>query len=147
MIVYELLNEKYPSLLVDSPYDNNAYILNRFSDYYIVIVYLSKESYNIAFVVSVTKDMLRSFDSIWIELMIDIGGEALSGKHNIRLGDIVIGCPIKKDGGVFCLSLHDFRYIVLYFSCLYEYFINLGYPHCIQIVVPCVPTCVYQNLE
>lgn len=147
MIVYELLNEKYSSLLVDSPYDNNVYILNRFSDYYIVIVYLSKESYNIVFVISVIKDMLRSFDSIWIELMIDIGGEALSGKHDIRLGNIVIDCSIKKDGDVFYLSLHDFRYIVLYFSCLYKYFINLGYPHCIQIVVPCVPTCVYENLE
>ena len=100
MTVYELLNEKHSLLSIDSPHDDNVYILDRIDDHYIVIAYLSKERYDIVFVVSVAKDMLRSFEFIWIELMIDIGGETLSGKHDIRLEDIVIDCSMKKKGGV-----------------------------------------------
>ncbi len=40
--------------------------------------------------------MLRSFESIQIKLMVGIGGGAPSGKHDIRLGDVVVGCPMKK---------------------------------------------------
>ena len=32
--------------------------------------------------------------------MVGIGGGALSDKHDIRLGDIVVGCLVKKEGGV-----------------------------------------------
>lgn len=32
--------------------------------------------------------------------MVGIGGGALSGKHDIRLGDVVVGCPMKKEGGM-----------------------------------------------
>ena len=46
------------------------------------------------------KDMLRSFESIRIGLMVGIGGGAPSDKHDIRLGDVVVGCPVKKEGGV-----------------------------------------------
>ena len=44
--------------------------------------------------------MLRSFEFIRIELIVGIEEGALSGKYNIRLEDIVIGCSIKKEGGV-----------------------------------------------
>jgi len=49
---------------------------------------------------SVARDILRSFESIRIELMVDVGDEAPSGKHNIRLGDVVIGYPVEKEGDV-----------------------------------------------
>ena len=32
--------------------------------------------------------------------MVGIGGGAPSGKHDIRVGDIVVGYPIKKEGGI-----------------------------------------------
>ena len=96
----ELLDEEHPSLSTDSPHDNNAYTLGRIGDYHIVIAGLLKWRYGIASTASVAKDMLRSFDSIRIGLMIDIGGGAPSGEHNIRLGDVVVGCPVKKEGGV-----------------------------------------------
>ncbi len=32
--------------------------------------------------------------------MVGIGEGAPSDKHDIRLGDILVGCPIKKEGGV-----------------------------------------------
>ena len=64
MVVYELLDEEYPLLLTDSPYNNNAYTLGRIGDYYIIIVYFSKGRYSIASAASVAKDILRSFESI-----------------------------------------------------------------------------------
>ena len=96
----EHLDEKHPLLLIDSPYNNNAYIRGRIGDYNIVIVYLLKGRYNITLAISVAKDMLRSFESIWFRLIVGIGGGAPSGKNNIRLRDIVIDCPIKKEGGI-----------------------------------------------
>ena len=44
--------------------------------------------------------MLRNFESIRIGSIVDIGGEAPNGKHDIRFGDVVVSCPIKKKGGV-----------------------------------------------
>lgn len=96
----ELLDEEHPPLSTDSPHDNNAYTLGRIGDHHIVIACLPKGRYGIASAASVAKDMLRSFESIRIGLMVGIGGGAPSGKHDIRLGDIVVGCPIKKEGGV-----------------------------------------------
>ena len=100
MVACELLDEEHPLLSTDSPYDDNAYTLGRIGDHYIVIVYLPKGRYGIASAASVAKDILRSFESIRIRLMVGIGGGAPSGKYNIRLGNIVVGYPIKKEGGM-----------------------------------------------
>ena len=97
---WELLEEEHSSPPIDSPYDDNNYTLCRIGDHHIVIACLSKGRYGIASAASVAKDMLRSFESIRIGLMVGIGGGAPSRKHDIRLGDIMVGCPIKKEGGV-----------------------------------------------
>ena len=96
----ELLDEEHPSLPTDSPHDDNAYTLGRICDHHIVIACLPKGRYGIASAASVAKDMLRSFESIRIGLMVGIAGGAPSDKHDIRLGDVVVGCPVKKEGGV-----------------------------------------------
>ena len=96
----ELLDEEHPSLPTYSSHDNNTYTLGRIGDHHIVIACLPKGRYGIASAASVAKDMLRSFGSIRIGLMVGIGGGAPSVKHDIRLGDIVVGCPVDKEGGV-----------------------------------------------
>ena len=96
----ELLDEEHPCLPAYSTHDNNAYTLGRISNHYIVIACLPKGRYGIASAAGVAKDMRRSFESVQIRLMVGIGGGAPSDKHDIRLGDIVVGCPIKKEGGV-----------------------------------------------
>ncbi|KAK3167779.1 hypothetical protein OEA41_004225 [Lepraria neglecta] len=96
----ELLDEEHPSLPTDSPHDDNAYTLGRIGDHHILIACLPKGRYGIASAASVAKDMLRSFESIRIGLMVGIGGGAPSDKHDIRLGDIVVGCPMHRKGGV-----------------------------------------------
>ena len=96
----ELLDEEHPSVPTSSLHDDNAYTLGRIGDHHIVIACLPKGRYGIASAASVAKDMLRSFESIRIGLMVGIGGGAPSDKHDIRLGDVVVGCPVKKEGGV-----------------------------------------------
>lgn len=44
--------------------------------------------------------MLHSFECIRIGLTVGIGGGIPSDKHDIRLDDIVVGCPVKKEGGI-----------------------------------------------
>ena len=96
----ELLDEEHPPLSAGSSHDNNAYTLGRIGDHHVVIACLPKGRYGIASAASVAKDLLRSFESIRFGLMVGIGGGAPSSKHDIRLGDIVVGCPIKREGGI-----------------------------------------------
>lgn len=96
----ELLDEEYPSLPALSPYDGNTYTLGRIGDHHVVVACLPKGRYGIASAATVAKDMLRSFESIRIGLMVGIGGGAPSDKHDIRLGDVVVGCPGVRNGGV-----------------------------------------------
>ena len=96
----ELLDEEHPLLSIDSSHDGNAYTLGRIGDHHIVIACLPKWRYGIASAASVAKDMLRSFESIRIGLMVGVGGGAPSDKHDIRLGDVVVGCPKHQVGGV-----------------------------------------------
>ena len=100
MAACELLDEEHLSLPTSSVHDDNAYTLGHIGDHHIVIACLPKGRYGIASAASVAKDMLRSFESIRIGLMVGIGGGAPSDKHDIRLGDVVVGYPVKKEGGV-----------------------------------------------
>ena len=95
----ELLDEEFPLPNV-SPHDSNAYTLGRIGDHHVVVACLPKGRYGIASAATVAKDMLRSFESIRIGLMVGIAGGAPTQKHDIRLGDVVVGCPEGRTGGV-----------------------------------------------
>ena len=94
-----LLDQENPQLPID-PHDSNVYTFGRIGDHNIVIACLPMGRYGTTSAASVAKDMLRSFGSIRIRLMVGIGGGAPSEKHDVRLGDVVIGCPVKSEGGV-----------------------------------------------
>lgn len=96
----ELLDEEHPPLPTVSSHDSNAYTLGRIGDHYVVVACLPKGVYGIVSAATVAKDILRSFESIRIGLMVGIGGGAPSQTHDIRLGDVVIGCPMERTGGV-----------------------------------------------
>ena len=96
----ELLDEEHPPLPTVSSHDSNAYTLGRIGDHHVVVACLPKGVYGIVSAATVAKDILRSFESIRIGLMMGIGGGAPSQKHDIRLGDVVIGCPMERTGGV-----------------------------------------------
>lgn len=92
----ELLNEEYPLLSIASSHDSNAYTLDRVDDHRVVIACLPKNKYGIAFATTMAKNMLRSFESIRIELMMKIENEAPSKKHDIKLDDVIIECPVRR---------------------------------------------------
>jgi nucleoside phosphorylase len=96
----ELLDQEDTSLPSQSPHDSNAYSLGRIGDHNVVIACLPKGRYGITSAANMAKDMLRSFMSIRIGLMVGIGGGAPSEKHDIRLGDVVVSTPTGKTGGV-----------------------------------------------
>lgn len=96
----ELLDDEYLPLPSVSSHDSNAYPLGRIGDHHVVVACLPKGRYGIASAATVAKDMLRSFESIRIGLMVGIGGGAPGDKHDIRLGDVVVGCPVGRSGGV-----------------------------------------------
>ncbi|KAF4949959.1 hypothetical protein FGADI_8560 [Fusarium gaditjirri] len=96
------LDEKHARPQSVSTNDNNNYTLGKIGEHNTVIAVLPQGEYGIAPAASVARDMLHSFPNIRIGLMVGIGGGAPSPKHDIRLGDIVVGAPGNgKHGGVF----------------------------------------------
>jgi nucleoside phosphorylase len=100
VVACELLDEDYPPLPSQSPYDSNAYTPGRIGEHNVVIASPPKEKYGLTSAATVAKDMLRSFSSIRFGLMVGIGGGAPSAKHDIRLGDVVVSSPVGRMGGV-----------------------------------------------
>lgn len=78
--------------------DNNDYTLGRIGGHYVAITVLP--AYGTDTAATVAKDMMRSFPSIRIRLMVGIGGGAPTSKHDIRLGDIVVSVPQNGRSGV-----------------------------------------------
>lgn len=81
------------------PSNENSYHLGRIRDHHVVLTCLPA-SRGTALAAVVANQMIRSFPSIKIGLMVGTGGGVPSGKANIRLGDVVLGNPGKIFGGV-----------------------------------------------
>ncbi|KAF4912142.1 Vegetative incompatibility protein HET-E-1 [Colletotrichum viniferum] len=94
------LEEIHEPPVVVSQRDNNSYVLGRVSGHNVVIASVSGE-YGTASAAGVTRDTILSFPNIRFYLMVGIGSGAPSAKHDIRLGDVVVG-----NRGVF---QYDFR--------------------------------------
>jgi nucleoside phosphorylase len=84
-----------------SPNDKNIYILGKVGKHNVVIAVLPEGEYGTSSAARVGSDMLHSFPNVRIGLMVGIGGGAPSGKHDIRLGDVVVSAPRDGKGGVF----------------------------------------------
>lgn len=100
VVACELLDEEYAVRDLDYKKDENTYACGRIGQHKVVISCLPKGRYGLTSAASVARDMLRSFPSIRFGLMVGIGGGVPSKKHDIRLGDIVVGCPTETFGGV-----------------------------------------------
>ena len=94
-----LLDTEHPPLPQKSK-DNNSYTLGQIGSHNVVIACLPEGSYGTNLAASHAQDMLRSFESIRIGLMVGIGGGAPSKKNDIRLGDVVVSIPSGQTGGV-----------------------------------------------
>lgn len=96
----ELLDEEHDGPRFVSPNDSNDYALGKMGEHNIVIAVLPDGAYGTASAANVATNMLSSFYNIRIGLMVGIGG-GVPGKHDVRLGDIVVSAPFGGEGGVF----------------------------------------------
>ncbi|KAL3478577.1 purine and uridine phosphorylase [Aspergillus californicus] len=82
------------------PHDHNAYTLGSVGKHNIVIACLPAGEYGIASATTVSTQLLSSFRSIRLGLMVGIGGAVPNDEVDIRLGDIVVSKPTSTHGGV-----------------------------------------------
>ncbi|KAL6838127.1 hypothetical protein V8C40DRAFT_279665 [Trichoderma camerunense] len=101
------LDETHESPKYVSPHDNNDYTLGKIGRHNVAIAVLPCGEYGLASAASVARDMLHSFPNIRIGLMVGLGGGAPSPKHDIRLGDIVVGVSSNGNGSVFQYDYGD----------------------------------------
>ncbi|KAJ5728706.1 uncharacterized protein N7483_003214 [Penicillium malachiteum] len=93
------LDEKHEPVRLP-PGNKDQYTLGRIGNHNVVISVLPMGEYGTASAARVAESMTNSFPNIRIALMVGIGGGAPSRKHDIRLGDIVVGIPDNGEGGV-----------------------------------------------
>lgn len=86
--------------------DNNDYILGKIGNHNIVIAVLPNSEYGLSSAAGVARDMLHSFPNLRVGLLVGIGGGAPSGKHDIRLGDVVVG--VSNNSGKSAVFQYDF---------------------------------------
>ncbi|KAK2468670.1 hypothetical protein H9L39_19829 [Fusarium oxysporum f. sp. albedinis] len=96
----EFLDEEHEGPEYVSPNDTNHYTLGKVGKHNVVIAVLPDNEYGKSSAASVARDMLHSFPNVRIGLMVGIAGGA-PGKHDIRLGDIVVSSAGNGKGGVF----------------------------------------------
>ncbi|KAJ5456170.1 hypothetical protein N7530_011444 [Penicillium desertorum] len=94
------LDEKHEGPEYLSPHNKNDYTLGRVGKHNIVISVLPMGEYGTSSAARVAEDMMHSFPSIRIGLMVGIGGGAPSLSNDIRLGDIVVSIPSNGQSGV-----------------------------------------------
>ncbi|OHW97323.1 NACHT and ankyrin domain protein [Colletotrichum incanum] len=94
------LDEQHPGPEAIAQNDNNTYALGTMGKHNVVIAVMPKKEYGIAAAATVARDMVHSFPNVRIGLMVGVGGGAPSQQHDIRLGDVVVGCRGAGNGGV-----------------------------------------------
>ncbi|KAK1638898.1 ankyrin repeat-containing domain protein [Colletotrichum phormii] len=82
-----------------SPDDTNAYTFGSIGPHNIVIACLPSGQYGTTSAAGLATDMKRTFPSIWIRLMVGIGG-GVPEAGDIRLGDVVVSNPTGASPGV-----------------------------------------------
>lgn len=95
-----MLDEEHQDLLVPRG-DSNQYTLGRIGNHNVVIACLPDGMYGTTSAAIVAKEMLSTFQSIRIGLMVGIGGGVPHlPAYDIRLGDVVVSVPRTTSGGI-----------------------------------------------
>jgi len=80
-------------------HDQNTYVLGGIGKFKIVVACLPKDRVGSVSAAVVGRDMLSTFPKIRLGLLVGIGAGIPSDRHDIRLGDVVIGSD-EASGGV-----------------------------------------------
>ncbi|KAH8802549.1 nucleoside phosphorylase domain-containing protein [Xylogone sp. PMI_703] len=94
-----MLDEQHQDLPIRQ-FDQNIYSLGSIGVHNVVIACLPAGVTGTTSAAKVATDMIRNFTKLRSVLMIGIGGGVPSEKHDIRLGDVVVGMPTGEYGGV-----------------------------------------------
>ncbi|EXJ63522.1 uncharacterized protein A1O5_11571 [Cladophialophora psammophila CBS 110553] len=95
----EILDEEHKDL-EQNEHDDNQYSLGRIGEYNIVIIYLPIGLIGSNPAATVATQIRSTFTSIRFILMVGIGGGVPSAEVDIRLGDVVVSQPHKRNGEV-----------------------------------------------
>ncbi|KAF3804322.1 hypothetical protein GCG54_00000674 [Colletotrichum gloeosporioides] len=94
-----MLDQRHPNIPnMQPPTDTNAYTLGSIGGHNIVIACLPRGQIGVVSAATVATNMVSTFPTIKIGLMVGIGGGVPSNK--VRLGDIVVSSPIGTHPGV-----------------------------------------------
>lgn len=93
-----MLNKEHVCLS-RKPGDSTLYILGELSGHNVILISLSGSQRKGA-AAAVAKNMVHTFPSIKLRLMVSIEGGVPSKKNDIRLGDVVVSMPDGQHDGV-----------------------------------------------
>ncbi|KAG8626574.1 hypothetical protein KVT40_005519 [Elsinoe batatas] len=80
--------------------DNNDYTLGQIGNHNVVIAVCPDSEYGIASAANVARDMVRSFPTVRMGLMVGVGAGIPSKTNDIRLGDVVVSSSAGQTGPV-----------------------------------------------
>ncbi|OAT12082.1 pfs domain-containing protein, variant [Blastomyces gilchristii SLH14081] len=87
-----MLDKDFGVLGEQDPRDSNVYRLGTIGKHNVVIACLPAGQIGPVIAATVVNNMVRTFSTLEFGIMVGIGGGIPSADHDIRLGDIVIGC-------------------------------------------------------
>ncbi|GKU14571.1 unnamed protein product [Fusarium langsethiae] len=95
----ELLDEELMEPVPTPKNDNNAYTLGKIGPHHVVIAGLPRGQYGVTSAATAARDMVRTFPNVRMGFMVGIGG-GVPTQYDLRLGDIVVGSPSYRSGGL-----------------------------------------------
>ncbi|UZP40120.1 hypothetical protein NXS19_007936 [Fusarium pseudograminearum] len=95
----ELLDEELEDIVPTPEHDNNSYTLGKIGEHHVVIAVLPRGQCGGTSAANAARDMVRTFTNVRIGFMVGIGG-GIPTQYDIRLGDIVVGSPTYRSGGL-----------------------------------------------
>ncbi|KAB8236420.1 5'-methylthioadenosine/S-adenosylhomocysteine nucleosidase family protein [Aspergillus alliaceus] len=101
-----MLDEEYDSYELDGPC-SNLYTLGRCGEHNIVIACPPPGQSGHPSAAAVAAHMISTFMSIQFTLMVGIGAGVPTSRTDIRLGDVVVSQPNRKNGGVMQFDLRE----------------------------------------
>ena len=98
-----MLDERHDSLPQDSR-DHNNYTLGWIGPDNVAIACLSAGVMVVTSAARVASEMQLTFTRLRFGLMVGTSGGVPSEENDIRLGDVVVGKPMRRSGGVRCFK-------------------------------------------
>lgn len=98
--VMAMLDKEHDSFRDQAVQDTNSYVLGSIHKHNVVAACMPVGVDGLVSAATAAANMVRTFTDLRFYLMVGIGGGIPSKEHDVRLGDVVVGVPREKWGGV-----------------------------------------------